>query len=147
MGRFFTQLFFVAVQLSRSRNRRSKHPRFKAARDRIRRIQLGSEGPTCSGSCFVNRRLETGDLAGGFKHFLEFSPRKLGKIPILTHIFQMGGPTTNQRLDDIFFLGLEKKTSFWQQLLKTFVGHIFFLLQVYSLYNSMYNIAILYIYT
>ena len=22
--------------------------------------------------------------------FLEFSPRKLGKIPILTHIFQMG---------------------------------------------------------
>ena len=28
-------------------------------------------------------------LGGGFKHVL-FSPRKLGKIPILTHIFQMG---------------------------------------------------------
>ena len=28
-------------------------------------------------------------LGGGFKHFL-FSPRKLGKIPILTNIFQRG---------------------------------------------------------
>ena len=28
-------------------------------------------------------------LGGGFKYFV-FSPRKLGKIPILTHIFQMG---------------------------------------------------------
>ncbi len=28
-------------------------------------------------------------LGGGFKQFL-FSPRKLGKIPILTHIFQTG---------------------------------------------------------
>ena len=28
-------------------------------------------------------------LGGGFKYFL-FSPRKLGKIPILTNIFQMG---------------------------------------------------------
>ena len=30
-----------------------------------------------------------GMLGGGFRYFL-FSPRKLGKIPILTHIFQMG---------------------------------------------------------
>ena len=28
-------------------------------------------------------------LGGGFKHFL-FSPRSLGKISILTHIFRMG---------------------------------------------------------
>ena len=28
-------------------------------------------------------------LGGGFKHFL-YSPRNLGKIPILTYIFQMG---------------------------------------------------------
>ena len=28
-------------------------------------------------------------LGGGFKYFL-FSPRKLGKIPILTTIFQLG---------------------------------------------------------
>ena len=31
----------------------------------------------------------SGLLGGGFKDFL-FSPRKLGKIPILTHIFQRG---------------------------------------------------------
>ena len=30
-----------------------------------------------------------GWLGGGFKHFL-FSPRKLGKIPNLTYIFQRG---------------------------------------------------------
>ncbi len=34
-------------------------------------------------------------LGGGFKYCL-FSPRKFGKIPILTNIFQMGGSTTNQ---------------------------------------------------
>ena len=28
--------------------------------------------------------------------FLEFSPRNLGKISNLTHIFQLGGSTTNQ---------------------------------------------------
>ena len=35
-------------------------------------------------------------LGGGFKYCL-FSPRKFGKIPILTNIFQMGGSTTNQK--------------------------------------------------
>jgi len=34
-------------------------------------------------------------LGGGFRYFY-FHPRKLGKIPISTHIFQMGGSTTNQ---------------------------------------------------
>ena len=33
-------------------------------------------------------------LGGGFKYFL-ISLRKLGKIPILTNIFQMGRSTTN----------------------------------------------------
>ena len=94
---------------------------------------------------FETGGLETGDLAGGFKHFL-FSPRKLGKISILTHIFQMGGPTANQRLDDIFFLGLEKKRTFGKTA-EDFCWTHFFFCRVYSLYNSMYKIAIiLYIY-
>ena len=38
-------------------------------------------------------------LAGGFKHFL-CSPQKLGKIPILTHSFEMGlKPPTRDFLD------------------------------------------------
>ena len=43
-------------------------------------------------------------LGGGLKHVLEFSPRTLGKIPILSNLFQMGGPTTNQkrRYEDFF---------------------------------------------
>ena len=52
--------------------------------------------------CFVvvnalpNKKINNGsvevkdyNLGAGFKHFL-FSPRKLGKIPILTNIFEMG---------------------------------------------------------
>ncbi len=41
---------------------------------------------------------KSGWLGGGFKYFL-FSPRKLGKIPILTNIFQMGW---NHQPDDNF---------------------------------------------
>ena len=40
--------------------------------------------------CKLNDQKLNVELVGGFKYFL-FSPRKLGKIPILTdHIFQMG---------------------------------------------------------
>ena len=38
---------------------------------------------------FDNHPYKIVKLDGGFKYFL-CSPRKLGKIPILTHIFQMG---------------------------------------------------------
>ena len=34
-------------------------------------------------------------LGGGFKYFFMFTHIYLGKIPILTIIFQMGGATTN----------------------------------------------------
>ena len=52
-------------------------------------------------------------LGAGFKYFL-FSPRNLGKIPILTHIFQMGlfnyQPVV---VFDIFYL--QKIMSFFKQ--------------------------------
>ena len=35
-------------------------------------------------------------MVGGFKQFFSFSPQNLGKIPILTNIFQMGW---NHQLD------------------------------------------------
>ena len=40
-------------------------------------------------------------LGGGFKYFL-CSPLKLGKISNLTHIFQLGGSTTNQLVIQFF---------------------------------------------
>ena len=49
-----------------------------------------------------------GFLGGGFKHVL-FPPRKLGKIPTLTHIFQRGW---NHQLD-LFFLGGRRRRNGW----------------------------------
>ena len=41
------------------------------------------------GELFVSGRVTYHFLGGGFKYLL-FSPRKVGKSSILTHIFQMG---------------------------------------------------------
>ena len=80
--------------------------------------------------------------------FFVFTQEKLGKIPILTHIFQMGGPTTNQRLDDIlFFWGLEKKNELLAKTAEDFCWTHFFLLQ--GLFHCIIVCTILqyYIYT
>ena len=45
----------------------------------------------------------TKNIGGGLKYFL-FSPRKLGKIPILTHIFQVG---LNHQLETFITFGLQ----------------------------------------
>ena len=45
------------------------------------------------------KAVEQADLGGGFTDFL-FSPRKLGKIPILTNIFSDGlKPPTSDTVD------------------------------------------------
>ena len=44
-------------------------------------------------------------LGGGFTYFL-FSPRKLGKVPILTSIFFKGVETTNQLVCFIHMLAM-----------------------------------------
>ena len=47
--------------------------------------------------CYVSLAEGISYLGGGFKYFL-FSPQKLGKIPILTNVFHMGGSTTSYEL-------------------------------------------------
>ena len=56
---------------------------------RLRPGEVGREGSK------VTPTKNIGFLGGGFKYFL-FSPRKLGKIPILTSIFFRWVETTNQ---------------------------------------------------
>ena len=51
--------------------------------------------PSTVRSNIGNQNILQTQLLGGFKHFL-FSPQTSGKIPILTHMFQMGGSPTNQ---------------------------------------------------
>ena len=100
-------VFFFAKIMGKMRFRRpiqKMHPKMDL-----------EKGNWCNKSMKIHETSMNIYLGGGFKHLL-FSPRKLGKIHIFTHIFQMGLETTNQvcMITQICFMGFDIFTFTWK---------------------------------